>query len=555
MKTIGEVMIRVSRKDSTGKLGLDEKLLTSENLTRFKQPLNPGEFDFKEYAKRKGIYFQITLEEGAFLRRKNEQWNLRSQALMLREQIIKSLRKQDFSTEEFMVIEALLLGKKQDLSKEITDSYKNAGAMHILAISGLHIGILMMILNRLLRPIEKFRQGKKVKLLILVLFLWSFAFLSGLSASVVRAVSMFSVLSIGMVSRRESKLGHYVFISLFISLLVTPLYVFDLGFQLSYIAVISIISMGPIIKKLWNSKSKILTYFWGLLAVSISAQLGILPLSLYYFHHFSAAFILSSLTIIPLLSFILGGGYVMILLDQIDCLPEFYVVLYGKSIGLMNYITGFLGEIEMFIYSDIYFNLILVFLVYLAIFSLIRWIKIRSFFQLAQVITCFMMITSFLTFQNKLGQSTSSFIVFNTYKESLFLYRFGKKASVFSSVKDKLPGIDKTLENYRKQYLGIELKETKEIKHFYRFRNKHIMVIDNEKIITDFGFKPDILVLIGSPKINLKRLLNTIEPSIIVADGSNYHRYKILWEKTSIEAGVLFHDTYKDGAFILTNES
>ncbi len=126
MKTKGKVMIRISRKDSTCKLGLDEKLLTSENLTRFKPPLNPGEFDFKEYAERKGVYFQITLEEGAFLRGKNEQWNLRSEALMLREQVIKSLRKQDFSTEEFMVIEALLLGKKQDLSKEITDSYKNA---------------------------------------------------------------------------------------------------------------------------------------------------------------------------------------------------------------------------------------------------------------------------------------------------------------------------------------------------------------------------------------------------------------------------------------------
>jgi len=313
--------------------------------------------------------------------------------------------------------------------------------------------------------------------------------------------------------------------------------------------------MGPIIKKLWNPEPKILKYFWGLLAVSISAQLGILPLSLYYFHHFSAAFILSSLTIIPLLGLVLGGGYVMIFLDQIDCLPEFYVVLYGRLIGLMNDITRFLGEIEMIIYRDIYFNLILVFLVYLTIFCLIRWIKSPSFFQLAQVVICFMMLNSFFTFQHKLGQSRSSFIVFNTYKESLFVYRFGKKASVFSSVKDRLPGIDKTLENYRRQHLSLELREIKTIKHFYRFRNKRIMVIDSETIITDFGFKPDILVLIGSPKINLKRVLKTIEPLVVVADGSNYHKYKTLWKKTSLEAGILFHDTSKDGAFILTNES
>ena len=551
----GEIMIRIANKDSLKQLQLDEKLFTSEKLLSFKEPLNPGEFNFKEYAKRKGLSFQITLEKGEFIVTKDERLGIRAKALMLREQILTSLIKLDFSPNEFMIIEALLLGRKEDLAKEITEKYKDAGAMHILAISGLHIGILLMILNAILKPIENIRHGKKVKLVLLLLFLWFFAFLSGLSPSVIRAVLMFSMLSIGIVTRRMSNLDHYLFVSLFLSLLYEPLFVFDLGFQLSYIALISIIGIGPIIKNLWTPKHKILRYFWELFVVSFAAQLGILPLSLYYFHQFSAVFMLSSLIVIPLLGLALGGGYMMIFLDQINYLPKIYVEIYNKLIESMNSIIGLIGSIESLIYRDIYFNLILVILCYILIYFLVKFIKRRSIDQLVKLCFCGMTIFSFLLYDLKMGQTKSNFIVFNQYKESLFFRRSGNEVTIYSNQDNKTAQFDRMIENYSKKHLNLTLTQTNSIKHFYELHNKRIMVIDHELIKSDFGFQPDILVLIKSPKINLNRLLMKIQPSVIIADGSNYQTYKTLWKKSAKRAGVLFHDTSNDGAFILSEES
>ena len=555
MRSEGEIMIRITNQDSLKPLQLDEKLITSKKLNSFKEPLNPGEFNFKEYAKRKGLFYQLTIDNGAFYVIKDEQLGIRSKALMLREQILSSLVKQDFSPEEFMIIEALLLGRKEDLTKEITEKYKNAGAMHILAISGLHIGILLMILNIILKPIEKIRQGKKAKLFLLLLFLWFFALLSGLSPSVVRSVLMFSILSVGIVTGRSSNLDHYLFVSLFLSLLIEPLFIFDIGFQLSYIALISIIGVGPVIKNLWTPKHKLLRYFWELFVVSLAAQLGILPLSLYYFHHFSAVFILSSLIIIPLLGLVLGGGYMMIFLDQINYLPKMYVGIYSKVIESMNGVIGLIGNTEALIYQAIYFNFFLVILCYILIYYVVRFIKFRSIDQFIKLCFCCMIISSFLLFKYKVGQSKSNFMVFNQYKESLFIKRSGNELTLYSSPEDKTVTSEKAIENYIIKQLKLTLVRTEELKHFYKFQNKRIMVIDHELIKSDFGFEPDILVLIKSPKINLNRLLMKIQPSVIIADGSNYQTYKSLWKKSAKAAGVLFHDTSKDGAFILPEES
>jgi competence protein ComEC len=555
MRSEGEIMIRITNQDSLKPLQLDEKLITSKKLNSFKEPLNPGEFNFKEYAKRKGLFYQLTIDNGAFYVIKDEQLGIRSKALMLREQILSSLVKQDFSPEEFMIIEALLLGRKNDLAKEITEKYKNAGAMHILAISGLHIGILLMILNIILKPIEKIRHGKKAKLFLLLLFLWFFALLSGLSPSVVRSVLMFSILSVGIVTGRSSNLDHYLFVSLFLSLLIEPLFIFDIGFQLSYIALISIIGVGPVIKNLWTPKHKLLRYFWELFVVSLAAQLGILPLSLYYFHHFSAVFILSSLIIIPLLGLVLGGGYMMIFLDQINYLPKMYVGIYSKVIESMNGVIGLIGNTEALIYQGIYFNFFLVILCYILIYYVVRFIKFRSIDQFIKLCFCCMIISSFLLFKYKMGQSKSNFMVFNQYKESLFIKRSGNELTLYSSPEDKTVTSEKAIENYIIKQLKLTLVRTEELKHFYKFQNKRIMVIDHELIKSDFGFEPDILVLIKSPKINLNRLLMKIQPSVIIADGSNYQTYKSLWKKSAKAAGVLFHDTSKDGAFILPEES
>ncbi|MBC8883963.1 ComEC/Rec2 family competence protein [Flavobacterium piscinae] len=148
------------------------------------------------------------------------------------------------------------------------DNYSKSGAIHILAISGLHIGILLYFFKALLKPIERIKYGRVITPFLLIVILWSFALLSGLSASVVRAVTMFTFVSIGMYMNRETNIYNTLGSSILILLLFKPNFIFDVGFQLSYCAVFSIVTIQPLFSKLWTPKNKIIGYFYDILTVS-----------------------------------------------------------------------------------------------------------------------------------------------------------------------------------------------------------------------------------------------------------------------------------------------
>ncbi len=551
IKTRGNVLIRVKKNEKTGVIPLDQELFTFQDLLELNSAMNPGAFDFKEAMKRKGIYHQLTLEEGEFVMGKTKENSLKTRALMYRDGILQSLRKKDFPKEEFSVMEALLLGRRQDLSNEMVLNYQNAGAMHMLAISGLHIGILLMIINSILKPMERIRYGKKVKLLLLISFLWFFAFLSGLSASVIRAVFMFTVLSIGLNSGRRNNLSHYLFTSFFLSLIINPGYLFDLGFQLSYSAVLSIIAISPIWQSFWKPNHKILRYFWNLLVISLSAQLGVLPLSLYYFHQFSALFFLSSLCIIPFLGIILGMGYFMIVLNHFDQLPYFYTETYVWVIQMMNRIIEILGSFNYLIYREVFFTLYLLLLSYIMLIFFISWFQDRSAKRSMALLMAavFLMIT--LLVEKVLTLKSSAFIVFHRYDQSLILKRLGNNAQYYGSAGDSDSKKNRLLKDYQLEHRTLKLEESKRMKHFFRIEDKRVMVLDHQSINTDFGFKPDVLILMNSPKVNLERLLKKVHPEIIVADGSNYFSYKLLWKRTAEKYKIDFYDTAKMGAFVM----
>ena len=555
IKTRGRVLVRIAKKKKTKGIRLEEELITTKSISELTGPLNPGAFNFKKAMKRKEIYHQLTMKESEFIKVKIKAWNIKTQALIYRNKLLLSLREKDFPKEEFAVLEALLLGRRQDLSNETISNYQNAGAMHLLAISGLHIGILLMILQILLKPIERFRHGKKFKLMLLVFFLWFFAFLSGLSASVIRAVFMFTILSIGLHSKRKNNLGHYLFSALFLSLLVNPGYLFDLGFQLSYLAVISILVFNPMIRTLWTPKQKFLNYFWNLFTISLSAQIGILPLSLYIFHQFSALFFLSSVCIIPFLGVILGMGYFMIALDHFDYLPEFYIRMYSWLIRMMNRIIEALSGIELLIFREVFFSFSLLVFSYLLILFFVFWFRDRTPKWIITSLICTILFVTTVFVEKIVGQTQSGIIVFHLYKHSLLVNRSGEKGYFFGSLNGLSPRQESLLKDYKREHLSLDLENSKKVKNFFRIGDKRVMVIDHDRVKSDYGFDPDILILMNSPKINLERLLQKMQPKIIVADGSNYFTFKSLWSGTAEKSQITFYDTAKKGAYSLVSSS
>lgn len=227
----------------------------------------------------------------------------------------RELDKQSLKPNEIAFLKAIFLGQRQDISFDIYEDYSKAGAIHILAISGLHIGILVMLFQLILRPILYFRYGKFIRITLILVVLWSFAIITGLSASVLRAVTMFSLFVIAQGLKRPTKPLNSLAISAFILLLIKPEFCFDVGFQLSYAAVAAIVIIKPVLDACWTLRNTVASFFLDLLKVSIAAQIGILPLSLYYFHQFPGLFFLTNMVIIPALMLVLGlGGITLILI-------------------------------------------------------------------------------------------------------------------------------------------------------------------------------------------------------------------------------------------------
>ena len=197
------------------------------------------------------------------------------------------------------VVLALVLGQKDDLTAEISDAYARSGTMHVLAVSGLHVGIICWVLCLLLVPFKYLGRLRLLSSGIALLVLWFYAFVTGLSPSVLRAITMFTFLVVASMLGRQTSTYNTLSIAAFLLLFWNPSWIFSVGFQLSYLAVIGILYLQPRIYRLLTPNYWLLDKLWLLSAVSLGAQLSTAPLSVYYFHQFPTYFLLANWVVVP----------------------------------------------------------------------------------------------------------------------------------------------------------------------------------------------------------------------------------------------------------------
>ena len=261
---------------------------------RVKAPSNPGEFDYKRFLERKGIYHQLYLASDRWIEIDKQKENpIYRFALNCRAYLLDILQEKGLKGAEYAVASAILLGYSDKIDAKLLQEYSGAGAMHILCVSGLHVGIVYVVFSMLLFFLGKTDRSRFLKSMLLILLIWSYAVLTGLSPSVMRASAMFSLVAIGQNMRRDTNIFNTLSASAFILMLIDPLIILNLGFQLSYSAVLGIVLLQPPIYRIFTIKSKILDKIWTIIAVSIAAQIGTLPITLYYFHQFPNYFFLS----------------------------------------------------------------------------------------------------------------------------------------------------------------------------------------------------------------------------------------------------------------------
>jgi competence protein ComEC len=549
-KSIGKILVNIQKDIIKRQLQVDDRLAVKMVFTEISEPLNPCGFNYKKYLQQQQIHHQIYGNNSQFLLLKKTNQTVKGIAAKIRAEINLALIQYGFKNDELAVVNALLLGQRQNLTSELQQSYIGAGAIHILAISGLHVGIILLILTSVFKPIHYFKHGKLAASIIIITILWMYAIIAGLSPSVVRAVAMFTAIAIAMLVNRPSSTYKTLVISMFFLLLFNPYYLFEVGFQLSYLAVFSIVWIQPKLYHLWKSKFWFLDKTWQLLTVSAAAQIGVLPLSLYYFHQFPGLFFVSNLVIIPVLGIILTAGIVIIILSVLQIAPLFMVDAFIFIIRQMNHFVAWVANQEYFIIQQISMSFLLMVAFYALLFLGLKWTEKKVFYRFALVLISIVLLQMVFIYEKYGIQSSNEFIVFNQSKASTVGKRNGNEIR-FDTSADSL----KTFANFKTAYLvgaGLdEMRPSEKIKNLYYFKDETILIVDSLGIYRLNSVKPTIVILRQSPKINLERLLKYLNPKIIIADGSNYKNYMKDWEQTCLKNKTPFHNTLQKGAFIL----
>jgi competence protein ComEC len=313
------------------------RVIFKRSLQEIRNSGNPGGFDYKRYSLFKGITHRVFLKPGEFeILPGRKESRIRKIIFASRERVLNILRENIPGEKEPGLAEALLIGYKDDLEESLVQSYTNTGVVHIIAISGLHIGLIYWLLAMLLQPLRRYRNGKWLRPLLIISGLWAFSLLAGAQPSVLRSALMFSLIVLGESFRRKTSIYNTIAVSAFFLLCINPYWLWDLGFQLSYAAVLSIILFMRPVYNWFYFKNKLLDFLWKLNAVTLAAQVLTLPLSIYHFHQFPSSFILTNFIAVPLSSIILLGE---VLLCIISFIPG-AALLLGQAIswliGLMN---------------------------------------------------------------------------------------------------------------------------------------------------------------------------------------------------------------------------
>ena len=548
IETVGKLVVSIL-KDTTSQFFIDEVIFTNQVPKKIQQPLNPYQFDYRKYMANHGVHYQLYLSGNDFIKLNGIRNSIYGIADQIRMRVSSKLENKGFSEVSFGLLNALVLGRRGELSKEVIDDFKNAGAIHILAISGLHIGIILLLLNFVFKPLEYLQFGKLLKLILILLLLWFFGLIAGLSPSIIRSITMFSFVAFGIIFKKSGSILYSIITSMLILLLMNPNYLFEVGFQLSYLAVFGIVLLQPRIYKWYTSRFMIIDYFWKLVSVSLAAQVFVLPISLYYFHQFPGLFWLTNLLIIPVLGILLMLGILSVLLSSIDLLPEYFVFLFDKLLIGLSTIVKWIADFEQFIVDDLNISFFEMTLCYVILFGSISLMINRNLKYGFIVLFGIVSLQLHSIYSLMMRSQKNEFIIFHQTKASVLIKRVGKQGILYQDSNQDLSHM-----NVYKDYLREEkIKTISEgsIPGIIGFKNQSILIVDSLGIFQIRNLQNPIILLTHSPKMNLDRLIQTVYPKEIIADGSNYPSFIERWESSASENKIPFHFTGRDGAYIL----
>jgi len=447
-------------------------LKVNSNLIPIENKNNPGDFNLQLFWKTKGIKEMCFFQEQDFLLLDHQSENSFSKFIGGLNNYFSTTLSKHLKNEELSIAKALILGDKSMLDSEIRNTFSNTGAMHVLAVSGLHVGIILPLFLGFFKLFAKYIKRNQA-VVVVVLILWLYALLTGFSPSVIRAVFMFSILSLAQITGKQYNPINVLFFTAFVMLLINPMYFFDIGFQLSYLAMLGIFMFNESVTNWIKIENNYLKFFWDGTAIGISAQMMTAPLTLYYFHQFPNYFALTNLGLIIFAGAILSLGIALFTIQFIPILNLIVGILLFFSIFLMY---EFISVIEDLPGAVAYgFNFSIAILVVLTILLILcNKLKINSLNWKLSAFTLLIMVSSvcFFRFDNL---QTSHLCVFNNNQLIVTVKKQDKIICFYDLPTDKINKVKMTVSAYLKCYPGV-------VNYVSIHKKNAVTLIDNSNI-------------------------------------------------------------------------
>ncbi|TMI65698.1 MAG: ComEC family competence protein [Bacteroidetes bacterium] len=559
IKTSGSLIIYFKKDSAANKLNYGSQFILKKSLQEIKNAGNPGGFDYKRYSLFQGITHQAYLKENDFVLLPGEnKTRFKEFIFSTREKILNILRANIKGEKELGLAEALLIGYKDDLDKTLVQSYSNTGVVHVIAISGLHLGLIYWLLLKLFWPLQKRRNTRWLRPVLIIAGLWLFSLLAGMQPSVIRSAVMFTCIVLGETWTRKSSIYNTLAFSAFLLLFINPYWLWDVGFQLSYIAVLSIVIFMKPIYNWFYVKNKALDFIWKLNAVTLAAQILTVPVSIYHFHQFPLSFIFTNFVAVPLSSLILLGEILLCVVSFIPTVALFVgKILYWMLWAMNTYVE----RIELLPYSlwdGLQISIPQAALLLAAASGLGFWLMEKSKTGLKYgliALICFVVLrsTSFIQANNR-----EQIIVYNVPQKQAIDFIDGRKY-LFVGDSDLLT--DDFVRNFHikpsrvlnRIETAADLENFSEQGNTLIYKDKKILRINKTTgfISSENKIPVDLLLISGNPKLYFTKLIKTFTIKQVVFDGS-CPAWKInYWKKDCDSLHISFHDVSEKGAFVM----
>lgn len=424
----GNILAYIKLNEKSLALNYGDQLVFQTKINPIEAPKNPFAFDMRTFYAQQHIYHQTYIPNNHWGKLDSLQGNTFYHYIFQTKAYFLNIIKKHLNTpNEYAVAAALILGSKDELSRSLRNAYADTGAMHVLAVSGLHIGILVGLLTFLLGLIRwQHRWWHLFKGLLILAILWSFVGLTGASPSVLRAATMFSFVLVGQLSKRKMNVYNSLGASAFVLLCLSPSMLYNVGFQLSYLALIGIVYLHPKIYAWWSPQQRLVNWFWNGIALSLAAQIATFPIGLYYFHQFPMFFWLSGVVVTALAGIILSIGLLLLLLGNIPFVGMAIGYLLYAIIWIMNSLIFMIQQLPLAVWEGFWLAPWQVILWYSIIITTLALCLTRQLKWAFPTLTALLILGSYKGVQNYTQQQQQLLCIYHNRKSTLLSFINGK---------------------------------------------------------------------------------------------------------------------------------